>query len=220
MTTSSQGALRIGEVARRTGMSTAALRAWESRYGLLTPLRTEGGQRLYSDADVDRIRAVQGLVAQGWSVVGAVRHVLDDLARAVEPEDRPATPSGAEVAEKPLDRRVALVDVLAGIDAYAVLVTYETARAMLRATDAVAVRDALVELVERLGGHVGPAAVQDDAVLPADLSLGEGPPLLPRAPATSLARMRLEAVLPLVLEDARTVVHRLQLGVVTADRRS
>ena len=48
-------------------------------------------------------------------------------------------------------------------------------------------------------------------VLPVDLAFGEGPPLLPRAPSPSVARMRLEAVLPLVMEDARIVVHRLQL---------
>jgi hypothetical protein len=66
-------------------------------------------------------------------------------------------------------------------------------------------------LVRRLGGEVGEAALQDDTVMPVDLAFGEGPPLLPRAPSPSVARMRLEAVLPLVMEDARVVVHRLQL---------
>ena len=40
--------LRIGELSRRLGVSDHALRAWESRYGLLQPVRSAGGFRLYS----------------------------------------------------------------------------------------------------------------------------------------------------------------------------
>jgi hypothetical protein len=104
------------------------------------------------------------------------------------------------------------MDALAGIDAYAVLAVYETSRDLLRATEPGQVRDILADLVQRLGGEVGEAAVQDDTVMPVDLAFGEGPPLLPRAPSPSVARMRLEAVLPLIMEDARLVVHRLQLS--------
>ena len=43
--------LRIGELSRRLGVSDYALRAWESRYGLLQPVRSAGGFRLYSQAD-------------------------------------------------------------------------------------------------------------------------------------------------------------------------
>ena len=42
--------LRIGELARRSGVSTDLLRAWERRYGLLEPTRTAAGYRLYSAA--------------------------------------------------------------------------------------------------------------------------------------------------------------------------
>jgi hypothetical protein len=105
-----------------------------------------------------------------------------------------------------------VLDALAGIDAYAVLAAYETVRDLLRATDVGQVRDILEGLVQRLGGEVGEAAVQDDTVIPVDLAFGEGPPLLPRAPSPSVARMRLEAILPFAVEDARIVVHRLRLS--------
>jgi hypothetical protein len=105
-----------------------------------------------------------------------------------------------------------LLDALASIDSYAVLAGYQAVRDLLRATTAGQVRGILVGLVQQLGGEVGQAALQDDTVMPVDLAFSEGPPLLPRAPSTSLARMRLEAVLPLVVEDARVVVHRLQLS--------
>ena len=44
----------IGEFARLCGINATTLRAWQSRYGLLKPQRTDGGHRLYSDDDVDQ----------------------------------------------------------------------------------------------------------------------------------------------------------------------
>jgi MerR family transcriptional regulator, light-induced transcriptional regulator len=68
--------LRIGEVSRRTGVAVPTLRAWERRYGLLAPARTEGGHRLYSDTDVARVRSMQQLLDEGWSAAAAAREVL------------------------------------------------------------------------------------------------------------------------------------------------
>jgi DNA-binding transcriptional MerR regulator len=213
--------LRIGEVARRAGVTTATLRAWEARYGLVPPARTAGGQRLYREADVGRVQAVRRLVDQGWSVAGAVSQVLGHPGR---PEEASGEPAGDASAQEGRDAAVAsglllpgsarrpVLDALAGIDAYAVLAAYETARDLLRASEPGQVRDILAGLVQQLGGEVGEAALQDATVIPVDLAFGEGPPLLPRAPSPSVARMRLETVLPLVMEDARIVVHRLRLS--------
>ena len=192
--------LRIGEVANRTQMSIDALRAWERRYRILIPARTAGGQRLYSEADVSRVRFVQRLVAEGWSIPGAVARLHAGAASAGE---TPA-PGGAG--------RLALLAELADVDSEAVLVAYQTARVMMRAAGPEDLRDALVALVERLGGTVGPAAEQDEEVLPVDLSMGEGPPVLPRAPAASLARMRLEVILPGLVEDARELANLQRLS--------
>jgi PAS domain S-box-containing protein len=67
--------LRIGELARRTGTGTSALRAWERRFGLLQPERTAGGQRLYAEADVERVAAVKKLVAEGLTLASASARV-------------------------------------------------------------------------------------------------------------------------------------------------
>lgn len=67
--------LRIGEVSRRTGVAVPTLRAWERRYGLLDPDRTEGGHRLYRDEDVDRVHAMLRLLDGGWSAAAAAREV-------------------------------------------------------------------------------------------------------------------------------------------------
>ena len=65
--------IRIGELARRTGVSPELLRAWEQRYGLLQPSRSAGGFRLYSAADEIRIRRMTRLIADGVSAAEAAR---------------------------------------------------------------------------------------------------------------------------------------------------
>lgn len=78
------GALRIGELSRRSGVSTHVLRAWETRYGLLEPIRTSGGFRLYSEADERRLQRMKALLAQGLSAGEAAREVLADDERAAD----------------------------------------------------------------------------------------------------------------------------------------
>lgn len=68
--------MRIGELAARVGVSTHVLRAWESRYGLLKPIRSAGGYRLYGSEDERRVREVIALRDQGVSAVEAARRVL------------------------------------------------------------------------------------------------------------------------------------------------
>lgn len=56
--------MRIGELARRSGVSVRALRYYEEQ-GLLTSTRTPGGQREYADDAVDRVAFFQQLYAAG-----------------------------------------------------------------------------------------------------------------------------------------------------------
>jgi DNA-binding transcriptional MerR regulator len=85
--------LRIGELSRRVGLSDHVLRAWETRYGLLHPSRSAGGYRLYSEADAERIRRMQQLLAAGLSAAEA--------AQAVLAQDGPAAsaPGGLDLGE-------------------------------------------------------------------------------------------------------------------------
>ena len=68
-----QHSLRIGELSRRVGVSPELLRAWERRYGLLNPVRTKGGLRLYSAEDERRVRAMQAHIHGGLSAAEAAR---------------------------------------------------------------------------------------------------------------------------------------------------
>ncbi len=70
------GYLRIGELARRTGVSPDVLRAWERRYGVIRPDRSDGGFRLYSDQDERRVRAMVSQLGRGISAAEAARIAL------------------------------------------------------------------------------------------------------------------------------------------------
>jgi PAS domain S-box-containing protein len=67
--------MRVGELARRTGVGVSTLRAWESRFQFLEPKRTPAGHRLYDDADVERVDAVVRLVGEGLTLAAAIARV-------------------------------------------------------------------------------------------------------------------------------------------------
>ncbi|MBT2341275.1 MULTISPECIES: MerR family transcriptional regulator [Pseudomonas] len=58
----------IREVARLTGVNPVTLRAWERRYGLIQPTRTESGHRLYSLGDIDKVRSILAWIERGVAV--------------------------------------------------------------------------------------------------------------------------------------------------------
>ena len=103
---SEEGYLRIGELARRTGTSPELLRAWEQRYGLLRPSRSDGGFRLYSDQDEARVSRTKTLIAQGLSTSEAARRALvpGGDPREMEADVAAATVGLADELREALDR--------------------------------------------------------------------------------------------------------------------
>jgi len=86
----------IQVVARRSGLTPDVLRAWEKRYSLVTPGRSEGGRRLYSDSDIERLRLIREAVAGGRRV-GQLAHLQMDELRDLVQEDRREAASPAEL---------------------------------------------------------------------------------------------------------------------------
>src|SRR5579859_2954819 len=90
--------LRIGALSRRLGVSDHVLRAWESRYGLLQPVRSAGGFRLYSEADESRVRRMQAHLAHGLSAAEAAQAVLAEDSSTQADHGRAAAPRRAASA--------------------------------------------------------------------------------------------------------------------------
>jgi DNA-binding transcriptional MerR regulator len=117
--------VRIGELSRRTGVSIDLLRVWERRYGVLHPERTTGGQRLYSVADEQRIRAMQAhlaggvsageaarLVTQSGGMAASAAELAEPLAAALDALDEAAAHAALDRVFGELGVEVALRDVV------------------------------------------------------------------------------------------------------------
>ncbi|MCZ4058889.1 MerR family transcriptional regulator [Pantoea sp. LMR881] len=66
----------IGDVAERCGINPVTLRAWQRRYGLLKPQRSEGGHRQFDDEDVQRIEEIKRWIESGVPV-GKVKALME-----------------------------------------------------------------------------------------------------------------------------------------------
>ena len=63
-----------------TGIKESSLRAWERRYGVVNPSRTEAGYRLYDDQAISALVAMRQLVDSGWAPAEAARSVRSGVA--------------------------------------------------------------------------------------------------------------------------------------------
>jgi DNA-binding transcriptional MerR regulator len=98
-----RGLVRIGELSRRVGVTPEVLRAWERRYGILSPARTDGGFRLYGEDDERRIRRMLQYLEQGLSAAEAARLARADSPRAdpgAAPDEVAAAVTAAALGER------------------------------------------------------------------------------------------------------------------------
>ncbi len=105
----------IKQASQRTGVPVSLLRAWERRYGVVVPTRTEAGYRLYDDHAICRLRAMQRLVATGWSPRQAADHI-----RSLSEGEIAALDAGRPPEETETGRPRDLVDAAARVDGIAI----------------------------------------------------------------------------------------------------
>jgi len=104
--------MRIGDLARETGVSRRLLRYYEEQ-GLLRPVRSDNGYRDYADTDVVRVNHIRALLAAGLSttVIARVVHCVHD-------EDELKVPAGCpafvEVIRSERARVTEAIDQLEG----------------------------------------------------------------------------------------------------------
>ena len=83
----------IKVVLNQTGIAADTLRAWERRYGLPTPQRTQGGHRLYSDYDIETIKWLMDRQNEGLSISRAVDLWNEQIASGSDPLAGVTSPS-------------------------------------------------------------------------------------------------------------------------------
>jgi DNA-binding transcriptional MerR regulator len=114
--------LQIGEVATRTDLSLRSLRHWEE-VGLLTPSgRSDGGFRLYTEADVDKILVIRRMKPLGFRL-DEMKAVMSDIETIADPAADTSAISAARgrlhaTQHEAADRRDKLVRQLAMADEF------------------------------------------------------------------------------------------------------
>ena len=112
----------IKRVSEMVGVPVATLRAWQRRYGVVTPARSSTGYRLYRPADIAALRRMQALVESGWSpkeasqaaIAGEVR----DAAQRIDL--RRDEPRGGSILPPAEGTAVDLVAAAASLDPVAI----------------------------------------------------------------------------------------------------
>jgi methanogenic corrinoid protein MtbC1 len=88
----------ISVVAERTGLSRDVLRVWERRYAAVEPIRSPGGQRLYSNEHIERFRLLAAATRRGRNISLVAGLPTEELERLVAEDDaeRPALAAAPE----------------------------------------------------------------------------------------------------------------------------
>lgn len=101
MPSEDKGAIPIGAVAQLTGISSHTLRKWESRHGVIEPIRTPSGRRLYTPEQVRKLICLRELIGRGHQISNLSRLTLAELEMLV-----------AEATGRPEPARVAFRRIL------------------------------------------------------------------------------------------------------------
>lgn len=83
----------VKQVVAMTGLTAARLRAWERRYGVVSPRRTDTAYRRYNEEDVQRLRTMAQLIESGVSASSAAAIVTSDPRMNDVPADDQPPPS-------------------------------------------------------------------------------------------------------------------------------
>ena len=89
---------RIGEVADIAAVKPHVLRYWETEFGLLSPRKNEGNQRLYTQKDLEKVLTIKKLLYEDrYTVAGAKKKFREEWRQAQEAE-------GAETRKQTLQK--------------------------------------------------------------------------------------------------------------------
>ncbi|MFC5175619.1 MerR family transcriptional regulator [Nocardioides taihuensis] len=170
--------LYIKQVAEILGVSASVLRAWESER-LIVPGRSASGYRVYSAADVDRLRRIRDLIQQDGLNPAGVRRLLResdwDTQQAVTPSDFPSAAIHARIQRLRKEQRKTLRDLAAatGVSASAIS-AIERGVSMPSNRTLLALADALDTTVPNILGTASegpPVVVRASERTPLDLSI-------------------------------------------------
>ncbi len=142
----------IRVVQNQTGLSMHLIRAWEKRYGAVSPGRTDTQRRLYSEADIHRLNLLKGLVERGFSIGQIAKLSDDDLERSLHEFERTVTASRASPSKDWSESTTYVEDGLKAIERYDGDRLQEVlTEAMIGMSEIQLIQDVIVPLMNRVG---------------------------------------------------------------------
>lgn len=117
----------IKEASARTGVGVPLIRAWERRYGVVKPARTNSGYRLYDDDTLGVLLTMRSLVESGWTPSEAARAIaageipVDAVVEARGAAERQGASSAASHRGELIRRFTAAAEAASAVDTEAVL---------------------------------------------------------------------------------------------------
>ena len=92
---------KIGEVCRIADVQPYVLRYWETEFAALAPNKSGGGQRLYTQREIDVVlRIKQLLYSEGFTIAGAKKKLDAELSDPAAATSSAPAPAGAQTAAK------------------------------------------------------------------------------------------------------------------------
>jgi len=143
----------MGMVCRRTGLKSDRVRAWERRYDVVHPVRSDGNQRLYSEDDVQKLLLLRRATDAGHRIAQIAHLTIDELSELMEIESsrqpiQPPYPLPGEADKASLFVGGAL-SAIQQLDAEGLRV--ELAQALETLTPAAVTQQLLVPLINDIG---------------------------------------------------------------------
>lgn len=107
----------INLAAKKSGLSAHVIRIWEKRYDAVSPNRTGSNRRLYSEAEINRLRLLGAAVHVGHRI-GAIAKLSDDQLRELvtEPEDSPIHRTPIHTGKAPVNAVETAMEAIRGYD--------------------------------------------------------------------------------------------------------
>jgi DNA-binding transcriptional MerR regulator/methylmalonyl-CoA mutase cobalamin-binding subunit len=149
-------------VIRRTGLTADVLRAWERRYGVVAPERSEGGQRLYSDEEIERLSLLRRATGAGRNISQIASLSLPELEALVAEDEsvlarEKVVPGSSAQAEYYFEAALQAIQRLDGAELEALL-----RRAAMQLSSETTIDEVLIPLLHELGeswhrGEITPA---------------------------------------------------------------
>lgn len=158
----------IRAVSRLTGIAIDTLRAWERRHGAVTPIRDDRG-RMYTDADVARLRLLRGVAEQGHSIGRLTRLSDKDLHHLAATASAAAGPPAVDPSRRTSLDTAALDAALRRFDAAAVDQEIGRMAAVLRPLDLL--QDVLMPAIAQVGDdwHRGRRGIAHEHLMSASM---------------------------------------------------